>query len=545
MLFRYLTFIILLNLAIPISWAAPTQQYDHGNPTDIEQYMLELINRARLNPAQEGILLDSLETDYASNAKQSKPEFFVNLRGEFASYPIAQPLAFNPLLINSARLHSQDMITRGFFDHTNPDGLSPFDRIRNQGYSFTNASENIGPGADIQADALRAHFEFMVDHNNALHAIAPLGHRLNVLETVYTEVGVGNIGDIRSGYVTHNFGNQGNIFLLGVAYDDKNGNRFYDIGEGAPGVTITPSAGDYYAVTSASGGYAILLEPFETRTVEHPITTTGTAWTEAHAAADGAFRDSYSLNYAEQITFDVTAAGGNLREPITRQLSIVKPIKVNYQLVQTDGIRWTTSPLLLGNNNKLDFNLVTSSSESDVNTDNPSDTATLPEIGSSLALSLTGQPNKTTSRFYGGLTTRNNRFDIQTQVARGANPPQLFTRLEIDESHIGQQAGILLVIGVETEAPYDGGTDTIYVTINNQKNASVVDLYASPDVWIAQLADAFIPNVQLTETIDINLDLGETQFTTDMASVSYFFVGYFLSDGTLVYGNTPMILQVQ
>ena len=38
---------------------------------------------------------------------------------------------------------------------------------------------------------------------------------------------------------------------------DRNGNGSYDSGEGLPGVTVTPSQGRYYAITSSSGGFVI------------------------------------------------------------------------------------------------------------------------------------------------------------------------------------------------------------------------------------------------------------------------------------------------
>ncbi len=46
-------------------------------------------------------------------------------------------------------------------------------------------------------------------------------------------------------------------FLLGVIYRDANGDGAYTEGEGMSGVTIHPTSGSYYAVSSTSGGYAI------------------------------------------------------------------------------------------------------------------------------------------------------------------------------------------------------------------------------------------------------------------------------------------------
>lgn len=57
-----------------------------------------------------------------------------------------EPFVYNETLAETARAHSQDMIDRNFFDHTNPDGKSPFDRMRDNGLSYSMAAENIAVG---------------------------------------------------------------------------------------------------------------------------------------------------------------------------------------------------------------------------------------------------------------------------------------------------------------------------------------------------------------------------------------------------------------
>jgi uncharacterized protein YkwD len=80
-------------------------------------------------------------------------------------------------LVTLARDYAQDMITRGYFSHYNPEGESPFDRMRRYGVSFRYAAENIGTNSNVTA----AHRAFM---NSA-------GHRANILGANYTEIGVG------------------------------------------------------------------------------------------------------------------------------------------------------------------------------------------------------------------------------------------------------------------------------------------------------------------------------------------------------------------
>ena len=53
---------------------------------------------------------------------------------------------YDDTLADVARAHSQDMIDRNFFDHYNPDGASPFDRMKAAGIRYTMAAENIAAG---------------------------------------------------------------------------------------------------------------------------------------------------------------------------------------------------------------------------------------------------------------------------------------------------------------------------------------------------------------------------------------------------------------
>jgi hypothetical protein len=56
-------------------------------------------------------------------------------------------------LDDAARLHSADMSDRGFFDHTNPDGLTPNDRAVVQGYTL-GVGENIAYGHATARDVV-------------------------------------------------------------------------------------------------------------------------------------------------------------------------------------------------------------------------------------------------------------------------------------------------------------------------------------------------------------------------------------------------------
>lgn len=79
-----------------------------------------------------------------------------------------------------ARTHSQDMINRHFFDHNNPSGQSPFDRMRAAGISYRAAAENIAYGQRSAEAVMNAWM------NSS-------GHRKNILNATYTEIGIGAV----------------------------------------------------------------------------------------------------------------------------------------------------------------------------------------------------------------------------------------------------------------------------------------------------------------------------------------------------------------
>jgi uncharacterized protein YkwD len=94
-----------------------------------------------------------------------------------------RPLAADSRLAAVAAAHSADMRDRGFFDHVNLAGLSPFDRAEAAGVPAR--AENIARGQDGAAAVMDAW-------------MSSPGHRSNILDCGLTRLGVG-IADGRSG----------------------------------------------------------------------------------------------------------------------------------------------------------------------------------------------------------------------------------------------------------------------------------------------------------------------------------------------------------
>lgn len=86
-------------------------------------------------------------------------------------------LKSNSQLTTLARNYAKDMIDRNYFSHYNPEGQSPFDRMTAAGISYKTAGENLA----INSSVANAEKAFM---NSS-------GHRANILNSTYTDVGVG------------------------------------------------------------------------------------------------------------------------------------------------------------------------------------------------------------------------------------------------------------------------------------------------------------------------------------------------------------------
>jgi uncharacterized protein YkwD len=87
------------------------------------------------------------------------------------------PVAANSALTDLAQAFSEDMAERGFFDHTSPDGASPWDRAAKAGITDL-GGENIARG---QADAAAVMEAWM---NSP-------GHKANILNCDFKTLGVG------------------------------------------------------------------------------------------------------------------------------------------------------------------------------------------------------------------------------------------------------------------------------------------------------------------------------------------------------------------
>ena len=222
-----------------------------AQPTAFEQYMLELLNRARSDPAGEAARL-GIELNQGLAA------------GTITATPKA-PLAFNERLIDAARAHSDWMFAADTFSHTGVNGSSPGDRMAAAGYSFTGSwtwGENIATQYGSRLSITQS-----VTAGLEEGLFRSPGHRTNILGEGFREIGIGITGGEYQGFqgvmATQNFARSGSSrFLTGVAFGDRDGDRFYDVGEGRGGIAVEARAASgavYTTTTWDAGGYQMAL----------------------------------------------------------------------------------------------------------------------------------------------------------------------------------------------------------------------------------------------------------------------------------------------
>lgn len=232
-----------------------------ANFTPREQFMLELVNRARMDPKGEAA------------------RYGISLNEGLASGTISttakQVLAGNDALALAADRHSQWMIDRDIFSHDESGATrTPTQRMTLAGYTFTGSwmsGENLSyvgstGSLDLTASILQQHKNLFLS----------AGHRANLLEDDFREIGVGQqVGDFQ-GYnasmITQNFAASGSTrFITGVVYNDTNANDFFTVGEQTAGRGVAGAGAS--DTTGAGGGYELRYTSAGSRTITFDLAT--------------------------------------------------------------------------------------------------------------------------------------------------------------------------------------------------------------------------------------------------------------------------------
>jgi uncharacterized protein YkwD len=254
------------------------QLLSSGGPTDQEQYMLQLINEARTNPAAAA---QQLTTNLTPDVQATLQYYGVNAQTAqqtIGSATPQPPLAWNSALAVAAQGQSQYQADNQIQSHTGAGGSTSVQRIQQAGYTNSNSNgENAYAYATSPQEAMQA---FLIDWG-----VPSDGHRINIqqpgvtAQNAYRDVGIGLVQTNPSNpsigpmVITQDFGSRPNsqAQLVGVAYSDNSGTNFYQPGEGQVGLQIDAvnvQTGQVLSTqTWSSGGYELSLPAGQYRVI--------------------------------------------------------------------------------------------------------------------------------------------------------------------------------------------------------------------------------------------------------------------------------------
>ncbi len=252
-----------------------------ANLTPREQLMLELTNRARMDPNGEAARMGiSLNQGLASGTISATPK---------------QVLAGNDALHVSAGAHSAYLIHNNLFAHEEvlgrigATGVDPLARMIAAGYVFAgrwSGGENIAyVGNTGRLDTTQAIYD---EHRNFF--LSTHGHRQNLLADSFKEVGIAQVNGsftprgttYNASMVTQDFAVSGSkVFVTGVVYNDTVvKDDFFTVGEevargrvtGTGGLSDTTGPGGGYELGFSSAGTKIISFTLATGTVSVNMT---------------------------------------------------------------------------------------------------------------------------------------------------------------------------------------------------------------------------------------------------------------------------------
>ena len=352
--FARLSFLVAITL---ISTFFIPRITNAAEPTEYEQYMLELINRARANPSLEVTRTDQLHASqpgyWGSFTGFDSYEAFVGpaslnegppmLGGIAYTIPATakQPLAFNMKMIDATREYATLMQAQDSVSHT-IDGTTVNDRLTSKGYttelarqsgqnnhfpgsennSFTATSESWDVSrysGDVRKEAIELMHQILFTDALTTSKV----HRMTMLASDWRESGIafsfGADPGLSSVYGNHAFGLESDSgpFITGVAYNDINNDQFF-----------TPETGEALAQLEIS------------------VYRTGTQNLVAQTTTFAS--GGYGLNVPANATFDVRFQGTNIDQTF-------KGVIVTSDNVKVDAIDPLYQPPVVGP--ALDFSV--------------------------------------------------------------------------------------------------------------------------------------------------------------------------------------------
>lgn len=200
--------VAVLLLAVPFSNTVATLARDSvlanalAGPAEWAETLIEPVFEAPIRHALYSRLIPpdertSVELPFTVADPKDRPDLeaqLLKLLNAERQRAGLKPLRADPELTAVARAHSRDMFARGYFSHTTPDRVDPFERMRRAHVRFLTAGENLAFAPTVAS----AHEGLMQSP----------GHRANILLPQFGRVGIGiEDGGVHGLMVTENFRN--------------------------------------------------------------------------------------------------------------------------------------------------------------------------------------------------------------------------------------------------------------------------------------------------------------------------------------------------
>ncbi len=164
---------------------AVTEETTQARPTVTTESVTEETTQAKPTVTTEAttetttqMVTEAATETTTVNTNNSMAQQLLTLVNQARAENGVSPLVLNDSLSSVAQKKAEDMKDNNYFSHTSPTYGSPFDMIKNAGISYTTAGENIAMGQKT-AEAV-----FNAWMNSS-------GHRANILNASFTEMGVG------------------------------------------------------------------------------------------------------------------------------------------------------------------------------------------------------------------------------------------------------------------------------------------------------------------------------------------------------------------
>jgi len=259
------------------------------------QLTLERLNALRADPPA---YMDAFRAIVLSPEARGDCDEGPEITAPLAHYQPRPPLAPHPALTAAARGHAADMVDRDYFAHVSPEGVGPNARIRAEGFPLDGEVRVDGAVwrygdalGDNQTESLfqterwsdgyspylsTDHWADAVDNLIADACVPERGHRdhllgNNPLSAMDRLVGIGWAVDERPdapGWMGWKLalaietsvaaeGQRRARYVLGVVWEDLDGDGAYDPGEGLPGVQVSSPELGVWTRTAEGGGYVL------------------------------------------------------------------------------------------------------------------------------------------------------------------------------------------------------------------------------------------------------------------------------------------------